>query len=256
MNTPTIDLLHQHASIRSYRPDPVPRALVETIVAAGQRASTSSNMQFTTAVAVTDEAKRLRLADLCGDQAHIRQAPIFIAWCVDRARLDHACQMRGYEQKTDTVESLLVAAMDVAIFMQNAAVAAESLGLGMCYIGAIRNNPRQVIELLGLPRLTFPVSGMTLGWPAGEATIRPRLALDTVLHWESYGDPDEAEHLRAYDKAMAATGIYDNRQVAVPGQPEQMEAYGWTEHSARRVSQRVRADLRAILAEQGFPLAD
>lgn len=256
MNTPTIDLLHKHASIRAYKPDPVPRSLVETIVAAGQRASTSSNMQFTTAVAVIDESKRLRLADLCGDQAHIRQAPVFIAWCVDRARLDHACQMRGYEQKTDTVESLLVAAMDVAIFMQNAVVAAESLGLGICYIGAIRNNPRQVMELLGLPRLTFPVSGMTLGWPAGEATIRPRLSLDTVLHWESYGDPDEAAHLRAYDKAMAATGIYDNRQVPVPGQPEQMEAYGWTEHSARRVSQRVRADLREILAEQGFSLSD
>ena len=256
MTTPTIEQIHKHASIRAYKPDPVPRALVETIVAAGQRASTSSNMQFTTAVAVTDERKRLRLAELCGNQEQIRQAPVFIAWCVDRARLDHACQMRGYEQKTDTVESFLVAAMDVALFMQNAAVAAESLGLGMCYIGAIRNNPRPVMELLGLPRLTFPVSGMTLGWPAVEATIRPRLALDTVLHWESYGDPNEAEHLRAYDKAMASTGIYDNRQVPVPGQPEQMEAYGWTEHSARRVSQRVRADLREILAEQGFSLTD
>ncbi len=256
MTTPTIDQLHKHASIRAYKPDPVPRALVETIVAAGQRASTSSNMQFTTAVAVTDESKRLRLAELCGNQEQIRQAPVFIAWCVDRARLDHACQMRGYEQKTDTVESFLVAAMDVALFMQNAAVAAESLGLGMCYIGAIRNNPRPVMELLGLPRLTFPVSGMTLGWPAAEATLRPRLALDTVLHWESYGDPKVTEHLHAYDQAMAATGIYDNRQVPVPGQPEQMEAYGWTEHSARRVSQRVRADLREILAEQGFSLAD
>jgi FMN reductase (NADPH) len=256
MNSPTIDLLHKHASIRAYKPDPVPRALVETIVAAGQRASTSSNMQYTTAVAVTDERKRLRLAELCGDQEQIRQAPVFIAWCVDRARLDHACQMRGYEQRTDTVESFLVAAMDVAIFMQNAAVAAESLGLGMCYIGAIRNNPRQVMELLGLPRLTFPVSGMTLGWPAAEATIRPRLSLETVLHWENYGDPNEAAHLHAYDKAMAATGIYDNRQVPVPGKPEQMEVYGWTEHSARRVSQRLRADLREILAEQGFSLAD
>lgn len=256
MNTSTIDLLHKHASIRAYKSDPVPRTLVETIVAAGQRASTSSNMQFTTAVAVTDHAKRERLAELCGNQAHIRQAPVFIAWCVDRARLDTACRMRGYEQKTDTVESFLVAAMDVAIFMQNAAVAAESLGLGMCYIGAIRNNPRQVMELLGLPRLTFPVSGMTLGWPATEATIRPRLSLDTVLHWESYGDPNEAEHLRVYDQEMAATGIYDNRQVSVPGQPEQMEAYGWTEHSARRVSQRMRADLREILAEQGFGLAE
>ena len=254
--TPTIEQIHKHASIRAYKPDPVPRELVETIVAAGQRGSTSSNMQFTTAIAVTDEAKRHKLAELCGNQEHIRQAPVFIAWCLDRARLDHACRMRGYTQTTDTVESFLVAAVDVGIFMQNATLAAESLGLGMCYIGGIRNNPRQVMELLEMPRLTFPVSGMTLGWPAVEAKPKPRLALETVLHWERYGDPDEAEHLRAYDAEMAESGIYDGRQVPVPGQPGQMEAYGWTEHSARRISQRLRADLREILAEQGLTLKD
>ena len=96
MTTPTIEQINRHSSIRSYRPDAVPKSSVEAIVAAGQRASTSSNMQFTTAVAVTDPAKRERLAELCGNQAHIRQAPVFIAWCVDRARLDTACQMRGY----------------------------------------------------------------------------------------------------------------------------------------------------------------
>lgn len=256
MTTQTIEQIYQHSSIRSYKTDSVPKSTVEAIVAAGQRASTSSNMQFTTAVAVTDPAKRERLAELCGNQAHIRQAPVFIAWCADRARLDAACRMRGYEQVNDTVESFLVAAVDVGLMMQNAALAAESLGLGMCYIGAIRNNPRQVIELLGLPPLTFPVSGMTLGWPAAPATIRPRLPLASVLHWECYGDPAQEEHLRAYDEAMIATGIYEGRQVPVPGQAGRMEAYGWTEHSARRVSQRSRADLREILAEQGFALAE
>ncbi len=256
MTSPTIEQIFKHTSVRSYRPDPVSRQTVETIVAAGQRASTSSNMQFTTAVAVTDGAKRERLAELCGNQVHIRQAPVFIAWCIDRARLDHACQLRGYAQRTDTVESFLVAAADVAIFMQTATLAAESLGLGMCYIGAIRNNPRQIIELLGLPPLTFPLAGMTLGWPTAEGTIRPRLPLESVLHWETYGDPNEEAHLAEYDSAMVATGIYEGRQVPVPGQADQLEDYGWTEHSARRVSQRVRADLREILAEQGFTLAD
>lgn len=256
MTTPTIEQIHRHSSIRSYKPDAVPRSTVEAIVAAGQRASTSSNMQFTTAVAVTDAAKRERLAELCGNQAHVRQAPVFIAWCVDRARLDTACRMRGYAQVTDTVESFLVAAVDVALMMQNATLAAESLGLGMCYIGAIRNNPRQVIDLLDLPPLTFPISGMTLGWPGVSANIRPRLPLESVLHWECYGDPAAEENLRAYDEAMIATGIYEGRQVPVPGQPDEMEAYGWTEHSARRISQRLRVDLREILAEQGFGLAD
>ena len=192
--------------------------LVETVVAAGQRASTSSNLQAYSVVAVTDPATKERLAELCGDQKQIRQAPVFLAWCADLSRLDRICRARGYEQVSEHVESFLVAAVDAAIAMQNAALAAESLGLGMCYIGAIRNHPADVIELLGLPRLVFPVSGMTLGWPAAEPFIRPRLPLAAVLHWERYDTTAEPEALAAYDRAMIETGIYDGRQVPVPGQ--------------------------------------
>ncbi|RME52151.1 MAG: NADPH-dependent oxidoreductase, partial [Caldilineae bacterium] len=147
----------------------------------------------------------------------------------------------------------LVAAVDVAIMMQTATLAAESLGLGMCYIGAIRNNPREVIELLGLPKRMFPISGMTLGWPDADPILRPRLPLEAVLHWETY-NPDDEEALLAYDQAMIETGIYQGRQVPVPGKPEEVEAYGWLEHTARRVSQPMRTHLRTVLREQGFPL--
>ncbi len=140
---------------------------------AGQRAATSSNMQLTSVVAVTDAATRRTLSELCGDQKHIAQAPIFLAWCADRARLDRACELRGYTQDTTTVESFLVAAVDVAIAMQNATLAAESLGLGTCYIGAIRNNPQDVIELLQLPKHVMPIAGMTVGWPASRADDPP-----------------------------------------------------------------------------------
>ncbi len=164
MSTPTIEQIHRHASVRKYKPDPVPRDVVETIVGAGQRASTSSNLQAYSVVAVTAPDRRAALAELCGDQEGIRQAPVFLAWCADLNRLDRVCEMRGYEQVARHVESLVVAVVDAAVAMQNAALAAESLGLGMCYIGAIRNHPAEVIELLELPRLVFPVSGMTLGW--------------------------------------------------------------------------------------------
>jgi nitroreductase len=172
-STPTIELIHRHASLRSYRPDPVPPAMVEAIVLAGQSASTSSNLQMTSVVAVADVATRQTLAKLCGDQGHIAQAPLFLAWCADLARLDRACQLRGYTQATEYVENFLVAAVDVAIAMQNAALAAESLGLGMCYIGAIRNRPQEVIDLLALPRLVFPVAGMTVaGRPQSPRSVR------------------------------------------------------------------------------------
>jgi FMN reductase (NADPH) len=205
-------------------------------------------------VAVTDTARRQTLARLCGEQEHIAQAPVFLAWCADLARLERACELRGYTQVTSYVENFLVAAVDVAIAMQNAALAAESLGLGICYIGAIRNRPQNVIELLGLPQLVMPIAGMTVGWPATTPMIRLRLPLSAVLHWEHYERSGQDQALAAYDQAMIATSIYAGRQAPVPGRPDQMEDYGWSEHSARRVSQPYRTQLRAVLEKQGFDL--
>ncbi len=249
MENPTLNLIHAHASCRRYKPVPV----IETIIAAGQAASTSSNLQAYSVVAVTEEAKRERLAKLCGEQAFIREAPVFLAWCADLARLEHVCELRGYTQVTGYVENFLVAAVDVSLAAQNAALAAESLGLGICYIGYIRNVPEEIVELLELPQLTFPITGMTVGWPAREPHLRPRLPLKAVLHWEKY-NPDQDEALHEYDRTMLETGIYRGRQVAVPGKEGEMEDYGWLEHTARRISKAERTGLRPALEKQGFGL--
>lgn len=251
--TPTIEQIYRHASVRAYKPDPVPAELVKAIVAAGQRTSTSSNLQTYSVVAVTSAGVLARLMELCGYK-HVAQAPVFLAWCADLHRLDRVCQIRGYRQVTAYVENFLIAVVDAAIASQTAALAAESLGLGICYIGAIRNHVAEVIELLELPRLVFPVAGMTVGWPAKEPFIRPRLPLAAVLHWGRYDENGEAEALEAYDQAMIETGIYRGRQVPLPGVPDEAEDYGWLEHSARRASAPVRTDLRQVLEQQGFEL--
>ena len=253
MNNTVLDRIHLHASIRAYKPDPLPRAWIEAIVAAGQCASTSSNLQLYSAVAVTDQDKRNRLAELCGGQAHVREAPLFLAWCADLARLERVCILRGYSLVNEYVENFLVAACDTAIAAQTAALAAESLGLGICYIGSIRNHTQEVFELLALPRLVFPITGMTIGWPAKESHAHPRLPLEAVLHWEEYS-PDQDQALEEYDGTMRSTGFYRGRQVPVPGKPEVMEAYGWLEHSARRASRADRTELSRVLASQGFSL--
>ena len=253
MSNATLDLIYRHGSVRSYRPDPVPQEMIQAMVAAAQRSSSSSNLQMMSVVAVTDAAKRKRLAALCGNQDHIAQAPVFLAWCADLNRLDRACELRGYTQVAGYVENFLLAAVDTAIASQTGALAAESLGLGICYIGSIRNNPQDVIKLLDLPRLVFPVTGMTVGWPAKSPTLRPRLATEAVLHWETYNRAQD-QALHDYDRAMIATGIYEGRQAPAPGKPEVMEEYGWMEHSARRVSQPTRTFLRQVLTDQGFEL--
>ncbi len=251
MNNPTLDLIHAHGSVRRYKPDPVPASVVEAIVAAGQRASTSSNMQTYSVVAVTAKEARAQLAELCGGQQHVAEAPVFLAWCADRYRLEQLNQMRGYEHNAEYLENFLVAAVDASLAAQNAALAAESLGLGICYIGGIRNNSASVIELLGLPTHVFPITGMTLGYPDQSPGVRPRLPQEAILHWEQY-NPEQESALHAYDKTMVETGIYNGRQVDIPGSDGQMEDYGWLEHIARRTSQPKRKDLLSVVQSQGF----
>ncbi len=129
------------------------------------------------------------------------------------------------------------------------------MGLGICYIGAIRNNPRAVIELLELPDHVFPISGMVLGWPDAEPILRPRLGLNAVLHWETYDRQKLMPELERYDQMMADTGIYGGRQVQSAAGTVEMKNYGWLEHSARRVATPARQDLRQVVEEQGFGLA-
>jgi FMN reductase [NAD(P)H] len=254
-----LEVLSGHASCRAYRGDPVPEEAVERIVAAAQRAATSSNLQMWSAVVVRDGERREHLARLCGDQRHIREAPVFIAWCADRSRLDRAAELLGYRQDTDHLESFLVAAIDTAIAMQNAVVAAEAMGYGTCYIGGLRNDTAAVVKLLELPHRTFPIAGMTIGRPARTGTIRPRLDLSAVLHWERY-TPESDATLRSYDRSMQETGIYRDRQVEgvradgspAPALPD--NDYGWIEHSARRISRPSRTTLSEVVRAQGFPL--
>ncbi len=253
-DSPTIEQIFKHGSVRSYLNDPVSKEMVEAIVSAAQRSATSNNFQVYSVIATTDKAARMKLSEVAGGQEHIKQAPVFLTWVADLSRLDRVCQRRGYKQRSETMEPFLVASVDAAIAMQTATLAAESLGLGACYIGAIRNDPAKVIELLGLPKLTFPISGMTLGWPVASPNQRPRLALDAVLHWERYDVSGEEQHMEDYDQAMINTGIYHGRQVPVPGVEDEMEEYGWQEHCARQVSQPQRERLRSVMAEQGFQL--
>jgi nitroreductase len=253
MNTPTMDLIHKHASVRYYKRDPLPASIIETIILAAQCASTSSNMQTYSVIAVTEESKREKLSALCAGQKFIAEAPVFLVWVADLARLDRVCELRGFTQVTEHVESFLVPVVDCAIASQPAALAAESLGLGICYVGSIRNNPQEVIDLLNLPLHTFPIVGMTLGWPTKEPLLKPRLPLSAILHRETY-QSDQDTALMDYDRTMASTGIYQNRQVPTPGQPNTVNNYGWLEHSACRAARVVRAEMREVLEKQGFPL--
>ncbi len=245
---PTIETLLGHRSIRRFEDRPLPEGLLEQLIACGQRASTSSNLQAYSVIHLAEPERKAELAKLCADQVQIHQSAVFLAFCADLHRDRMAGQMHGVDRfDGDYVEALLISTVDVALVMQNVAVAAESVGLGICMIGAMRNHPKAVGKLLGLPRFVYAVAGMCLGYPAQGPVSKPRLPVEAVLHRERYmEDATHREYLRAYDRAMV--DFYASQRMH-PSDPR------WTSVAGGRAGQfHRRAELDAFLGEQGFRL--
>jgi nitroreductase len=200
----TIRLLLAHRSIRRYAPQPVPLDHVRAAVAAGQAASTSSALQGCSVLRVTDPAARARLADLCGPQEKVATAGAFLVVLGDTRRHRLACAAAGTPYHAG-LEAFLVAAIDASLFAQNMAVAFESMGYGICYVGGLRNRLDEVDRILGLPEGLYPFFGLCVGLPAEDPPARPRLPLDAVLFDDRYpGDDAVRAHLARHDEEVAA----------------------------------------------------
>jgi nitroreductase len=201
----TLDTLLSHRSVRSFLPQAVSEAALEAAIAAAQSASSSSNLQLWSVIAVTDPERKARLAILAGQQQHVAQAPLLLAWVLDLSRIGRLGQQR--DQATsglDYLESFVVGSVDTALAAQNAAVAFESFGLGMVYIGAMRNHPEAVARELGLPPSCLVLFGMCVGFadPHDLPAIKPRLPQAVVLHRERYEARGEADLIAHYDQQV------------------------------------------------------
>ena len=236
--------------MRGFLSDPVPPGTLETLIAAAQSAATSSNMQLWSAIAVTDPAKRKVLAEIAGNQKHIEQCPLYLAFVADMSRNERMSQAEPVTfENLPYLETFMVACIDAALAAQNAVVAAESLGLRTVYIGAMRNDPAKVHELLGLPEKAFVVFGLCVGYadPAAKNEVKPRLPQSTVLHHERYDAAPEARDRPAYDAEMAQFSARN-----------EMQATTWTNRMLNRMgplkAMNGRERIRATLAKLGFEI--
>lgn len=261
LRTPVIDQITRHVSVRSFESGrELPEGTVEMMMAAAQSSSTSSNFQSWSAVVIRDPERKQKMQELCDNQRFIGQAPLFIAFCADSSRHKWVTEQKGYPFGSNYLELLLVSVIDSALACQNAALAAESMGLGCCMVGAIRNHAREVSEFLELPDGVFATIGLAVGYPASKNEVRPRLPQSVIVHEEKYNTSTREEGIAAYDDSMVNTDIYKGRKIHIPGltpDPEQDTApYGWSEHTARRMARGndMRRDLATFLKEIGFVL--
>ncbi len=238
-----IDLLKSHRSIRKFTDQPVTQALFADLVAAGQAAATSSFLQGSTIIRVTDSAKRAKIAELAGNQKYVETAAEFMVFCADLKRPGNYCRLYGKEFEGDYTEHFIIATVDVALMAQSMVTAAESAGLGICYIGGIRNNPAEVSELLELPRGVYPVFGLCLGYPDQDPEIKPRLPASVIVKENVYDESGDAETIAAYDETVRE--YYQTRTGGGHG-------ISWSEQVATLLSEKARPHMRDFLASQGF----
>jgi nitroreductase len=246
--SPVIEQQLRHRSVRAFLPTPVTEEELRAVVAAASSASTSSNVQAWSVVAVTDPGRRRRLSELAAGQKFIAQAPLFLVWVADLDRHHRLAEREGKPlDATAYLESTLLGVIDTALAAQNAVVALESLGLGSVFVGAVRNRPEEIADELGLPRHSVAVFGLAVGHPdpAEDADVKPRLPQTAVLHRETYDAAEADAGLPAYDERLAAY----NRAHGLTG--------GWRERVLARLagarSLAGRDKLRGVLERRGLP---
>ena len=238
-----IDLLKSHRSIRKFTQQPIDPELFEELVKAGQAAATSSFLQGSTIIRVTDKGNRKAIAELAGKQSYVESAAEFLVFCADLKRAGNYCVEYGKPFEGDFTEHFIIATVDVALMAQSLVTAAESVGLGICYIGGIRNNPAEVTQLLKLPKGVYPVFGLCLGYPDQNPEVKPRLPTPVIVKQEVYNEEGDQDLIQQYDEVVRE--YYRTRTGGGHG-------ISWTEQVATLLSEKSRPHMREFLEGQGF----
>lgn len=239
-----------HRSVRAYLPKPLPQDTIETLIAAAQSAPSSSNLNLWSVIAVTDRAIKGELAVLARNQRHIDEAPLLLLWIADLARTRAIGDREGLATDgLDYLDTFVTAAVDVSLAAQNAVIAAESLGLGTVYIGALRNHPENVAALVNLPPRAVVMFGLVVGWPDPDrpTAVKPRPAQPALLHHDRHSDAAEAETVAAYD--VASRKFQESQGLPATGWKASVLA-----RTANAAALGGRDRLRETLGALGFPL--
>lgn len=191
-----IKALAARKSVRSYTDREISSDCKEQILRAATEAPTAGNQQMYTILDITSQELKDKLSVTCDNQPFIATGKMVLIFCADFHKWYQAFTLAGCSPRRPGPGDFLLAVEDAAIAAQNAVTAAESLGIGSCYIGDIMENYELHRELLHLPEFVFPALMLVFGYPTPQQQEREkpkRAALDFIVHENAYPDfsPEE-----------------------------------------------------------------
>ena len=227
----TITLMKSHTSVRRFKEEVIPQEDLNTILSAGQMASSWKNFQSYSVIVVRSQEKKDALYELVPQEA-IRQSAAFLLFVGDLNRAEKGARLHTDTFQPQGVEGLLITSVDAALAGQNTLLAAESLGYGGVIIGLVRYKSVELAELFKLPDYTYPVFGIALGVPNQKHDVKPRLPLENVVFEEEYQE-QTTEAIEAYDRVQTE---YAGTRTTTTWSQRLAEQFGQPEPSSTRVN--------------------
>jgi FMN reductase (NADPH) len=202
-----IEAIQNHRSIRKFLPKPISDILLNEILSAGSRASTTGNMQVYSIIVTTQPELKKKLWEIHFKQNMVLEAPVILTLNADFNRFTRWCQLRHANPGYDNFLSFITASTDALLASQNIALEAENHGLGICYLGTTTYNADKIIDTLQLPKGVVPVTTLVLGYPAETPELTDRLPMNAIVHYETYHDytPDQIDQLYAERESSEIT---------------------------------------------------
>ncbi|MDO5689760.1 MAG: nitroreductase family protein [Tissierellia bacterium] len=248
MISETMKKQREHRTIREFTEAPVAPALLRELLETINRTATSVGMQNFSIIRVTEEELRSAISEVC-KQEYVTRVPELFIFIVDAYRNARLIEESGeFPDSRRDMDRFFQGFTDAVLAAQNLTVAVESLGMGAVYFGSILNDPAKIVELLGLPELTFPVLGVGFGVPNQDPQHKPRIPIEDKVFENAYEIYDSyTDRLADYNQEMKT--YYDLRDANRKSQTY-LEAI-------RRIYYRDephRANILRVVEQQGFLL--
>jgi nitroreductase len=177
-----LDTIRERKSIRKYKKDPVPEAVLLQVFEAGRLAPSWANTQTWRFILVSEAETKARLLEALTSNNPARQAFIDAPHIICLAAQKGISGLKKGEPVTNKGDWFM---FDAGIAMEHIALAAWNFGLGTCHVGAF--DAKKVEEVLEIPEGYAIVEMTPVGYPDEKPQPRPRKPLSELLYRDRFG---------------------------------------------------------------------